>query len=206
MRHPQALDLLLEVHPVLRVETCRRLVQEQQCRSVHHAERDVESTPLPTGQRTDDPRPHALQVHRGEQLVAAFARSAASEAVTPPLHHEFVPHPLGVAGAVPLTDVPDGAAHRCRLRTDVVTSHGGRTGSGLQQRREHAQRGGLPGSVRAEEGEEFARMDGQVDATHRLHRPVFRGEMPRQPVGPDHGVVLRRVVHAQCRWWVMEAT
>ena len=53
----------------------------------------------------------------------------------------------------------------------------------LEQAGEHLDRGGLARGVRAEEGEEFALRNFEVEAVDRLERP----EMLGQSVDADHG-------------------
>ena len=78
-------------------------------------------------------------------------------------------HALGVAGAVALADVADAPAHAGR----VGARRRGRPRSavpevGAQQRGEHAQGGGLAGAVRAQERDQLALGDVEVEPAHGL--------------------------------------
>ena len=64
-----------------------------------------------------------------------------------------------------LRRTPAGSLREVAARTVAVPAVGGEQGG------EHAQRGGLAGAVRAEEADELARRDVEVDARDGLHRP-----------------------------------
>ncbi len=69
---------------------------------------------------------------------------------------------------------------------------GDRSGSrsGRQQSAEHAHRGGLPGTVRAEEAVDLALGDLEVEASHRIAVAEGSG----QPAGQNRGRCLGRMV------------
>ena len=69
----QAADVLPEVGAALRIEPRGRLVEEQQPRHVDEPHRDVEPTPLATGQGADDPALGAREVEPLHQLGGAAA-------------------------------------------------------------------------------------------------------------------------------------
>ena len=109
----QPLDLLLEVGPVLRVEAGRRLVEEQQPRRVHQADRDVEPAALAAGQGRDRAVGVLGEVERLDQLVGPAPRPPAGSARSARrLADQLVAAALGVPGGVALADVPD----RCGVR------------------------------------------------------------------------------------------
>ena len=78
----QPQDVLPEVGAALRVEPGRRLVEEQQPRPVHQAERDVEAAALAAGERPTLRSASGFEVERVEQLVAPrFRASRPAQAV-----------------------------------------------------------------------------------------------------------------------------
>ena len=62
----------------------------------------------------------------------------------------------GRVAAAALADVADALAHAVRFAAQVAAGDGRFAAGGRQQRREHAQGGGLAGAVGAEEAEDFA--------------------------------------------------
>jgi hypothetical protein len=70
----------------------------------------------------------------------------------------------------------------------VAGDRGGAAG-GRDQRGEHAQGGGLAGAVGAEEAEDLARLDGEVDAPYGFDRSVAAAEGVGESGGADdcHG-------------------
>ena len=70
---------------------------------------------------------------------------------------------------VVLGDDADPPLDRDRVPGDVVAGHPGPAAGRGDQRGEHADGGGLARAVRAEQAEELALRDVEVDAAHRLH-------------------------------------
>ena len=92
-----AQDVLPQVRPVLRVETGRGLVEEQQRRRVHQSHRHVEPAPLAAGQARDLALGQLGEVERLQQLVRrGAARPAPVEAVDDALGAQLVRGALGV--------------------------------------------------------------------------------------------------------------
>ena len=85
-----------------------------------------------------------------------------------------------------------GRRTRCCRRTSrwwrdhVVTGDLGRPGRRRDQGGQHPQGGRLAGAVGAEEGDELAAVDLEVEAADGLDRLLVAGEVPGQPAGPDH--------------------
>ena len=80
-----------------------------------------------------------------------------------------------------------------RLAEQVAAGDGGLAAGGRQQRREHAQRGGLAGAVGTEEAEDLAGFDAQVDAGHgfdRAARDVKVRRRPRVSIMGEHSAEL----------------
>ena len=106
----QAADVAPEVGPALRIETRGRLVEEQQPRHVDEPHRDVEPTPLPTGQGADDPALGAREIEPLHQLGGAAASLGGGDAVEPGLDDELLADQAVGARAAALPDVADVAA------------------------------------------------------------------------------------------------
>jgi hypothetical protein len=178
--------VLPEVGARLRVEAGRRLVEEHELRRVDEAERDVEPPALAAGQRRARPVPEALEVHPGEQLPAAGRGVGPADAVEAGLVDDLLAGArLGEAGAA-LGDVADPPADADRVLEQVAAGDGGRAGGGAQQRRQHAQGGGLAGAVGAEEADDLAGVDVQVDAAHGFDGSGTGGEGADEAAGFDH--------------------
>ncbi len=75
----------------------------------------------------------------------------------------------------------DRGAHRPRFAADVVAGDAGAAAGRQQQRGQHPHRGRLAGPVRAEEAEDFALLDLEVDPLHGEH--LAEGAL--QPGGDD---------------------
>ena len=86
-----------------------------------------------------------------------------------------------------LRDVADAAAHLARLADQVVTGDGRGAGARHQQGREHAQGRGLAGAVRAEQPDDLALGDIEIDAADRVNRTGLRLEAAGQAASVDHG-------------------
>jgi hypothetical protein len=84
-----------------------------------------------------------------------------------------------------LADVPDALTHAPRLAQQVMTRDRRLTAGGPEQRHQHPQRGGLARPVGAQEPEDLALRDRQVDAVHGDH-VALPPERPAQPSGLDH--------------------
>ena len=72
--------------------------------------------------------------------------------------------------------VTDDMAHGVGVAHDIVAEDLGRAGGGREKRGEDAQRGGLARAVGADEAEEIAAVDGQVERTERGHGAVRAGQ------------------------------
>ena len=70
-----------------------------------------------------------------------------------------------------LAGEPDDGTHLLRLADYVVTHHLGAAGIRRQQGREDADRGRLPGAVRAQDGQHGSLLDVEVDRPKRVRRP-----------------------------------
>jgi hypothetical protein len=153
---------------------------------VHQAERDVEPAALAAGQRGARPVPEALEVEAAEQLPAAGGGVRLADAVEAGLVEELLAGAGLRQAAAALGDVADPAADADRVFEEVVAGDGGRPGGGPQQRGEHAQRGRLAGAVGAEEADDLAGVDVEVDTADRLHGAGAGGERAGEAAGSDH--------------------
>ena len=105
---PQALDVLPEVGPRLRVQAGGRLVEEDQRRVVDQAHHDVEAALLAAGHVLGHPLPEALELELVEQLPAPLLGEPARHPVEHPVVHHLV---AGAGGA--RTSRPPGRRSRC---------------------------------------------------------------------------------------------
>lgn len=157
---------------------------------MHEAHRDVEPTALPAGEVGHLAGAVRRELEGVEQLVGASPGGPAVQPVDAALARELVDGPLRVPGPVALPDVPDAVADGVGLGDDVVSRDGGGARRRPGQRGEHAQGGRLAGPVGAEDGDELARRDVEVDAPHGVHGAALvppDGEVLGQCSGPDHG-------------------
>src|SRR5208282_6936863 len=76
-----------------------------------------------------------------------------------------------------LWQVTDAFAHFERIFEDVETRQPGRPAGGRQEAREDAHRGGLPGSVGAEETQDFAFIHAKGNLVHGANGAVLLGEV-----------------------------
>ena len=179
-------DVLPQVAPALRVQAGGRLVQEDQRRLVHQPERDLQPPPLPAGQRLDQPLLEPGQLELPGQQLRALPRLGPADAVQRGLVQQLLDDQAGRVGAAHrladgLRHVADLLAHLERVRQQVGACHRGRPRGRLEQRGQHAQRGGLARAVRPEEADDLALADGQVHAPDRLDRAPAALEGPREP-------------------------
>jgi hypothetical protein len=99
---------------------------------------------------------------------------------------QLLPHPrLGLRAAA-LRHVADPAPHLDRLAQQVAPRHARGSRRRSDQRGQHPQGRRLPGAVRAQEPDDLALGDVEVDAAHRLHLRPARLERPRESTRLDH--------------------
>ena len=192
------LHLLLQVHPVLRVEPGRRLVEEEDRRLLHQPDRHVQPAPLTPGELGDRTVGVLGEVERLEQLLGPGPGVAAGQAVGAGLADELVAPAVLVSGGVALTDVPDRAPDRGPVADDVEAGDLRRPRSRADQRGQHPERRRLAGAVRTEERDQLAGRDLQVEAANGLDRLLVARVVAGEPDGADHrppGVHLVVVGH-----------
>ena len=164
----EPLDLLPQRAAALRVETGRGLVEEEDPRPVHERERQVEP-PLHAARVAAHLAVGRVRVRptRSSSAAPRAARSAPRQAVERGLE-------LHVLGAGEerverglLERRPDRGAHPGSLVDHVVAGHARAARRGRQQRGEHVDGRGLAGAVGAQEAEDLAGRDLDVDAVNR---------------------------------------
>ena len=180
------LDVLPQVRPSLRVETRRRLVEEDQLRHVDEADGDVQPAPLPARHRLGLPLPEPVEVELPEQLPAALGGLGGAHAVEPGVVDDLLPRARLGRGRTALGDVADPAAHADRVGDEVAPGHGGGARRGFEQRRQHAQGRRLAGAVGAEEADDLTRLDVEVDADDGVHLLLALTECAGEPASVDH--------------------
>lgn len=188
----QASYEVLEVRAVLRVEAGRGLVEEQHLRQVHEPHRDVEAAALPAGERRHRPVRDGGEVEVDDELLGPAPGVRAGQAVGASLADQLVATELSVPGAVALADEADRPTYVALAGHDVVAGHERGARGGWDERGEHPERGRLACSVGAEEGDELALPDLEVEAADGLDGLLARGEVAGQPAGHDRrsGVVV----------------
>jgi hypothetical protein len=75
-----------------------------------------------------------------------------------------------------LAHIADLPAHLPGVAQQVIATDLCAPAGGWEQGRQHAHRGRLAGAIGAEEAKDFALVDAEVDAAHRLNGPLPRFE------------------------------
>ena len=102
----------------------------------------------------------------GEQVVGDRARVLQVTQLGD--QHEVLPAGEHLVDRGELAGQADRLAHVAGVRGDVEAVHGGGARVGLQQRRQDPHQRGLAGAVRAEQREDAARLDVEVDAAQHV--------------------------------------
>ena len=179
-RLSETLQLLhdrLELGTRARIQTGRRLVEQQHFRIVQHGAREQHALPLPFRKSADRilrARRHAHEIERvGDDAAGAGLRTVEREEEL-----EILLDGERVVGRESLGHVSERARRRATVVDDVVTRDSRDAAVRPLDARENSQRGRLPRAVRAEETADFAALDEQVDAGERreiaiaLHEPA----------------------------------
>ena len=135
--------------------------------------------------RSVEPEPH-------QHLVGGGTRRPRSHAEEPPVEVQVLPHGERAVERVGLRHHPDQLLGDCRVRDHVDVADVRLPCRGDRSRREHARGRGLAGAVRAEQAEDLALEDREVEAVHRLHRA-------RVDLGQADGADDRRAISRQRR-------
>ena len=164
-------DRLPDLDPRLWIESGRRLVEEEHGRVADQAHRDVEATAHPARVGRHPAAGRVGQVEPGQQVV----RDRAGVVEVPQLgdQDEVLPSGEDLVDGGELAGEADRLAHLRGLGGDVVPVDGRSSAVGLEQRGQDLHHRGLAGTVGAEQGEDGARRNAQIDAPE--HRVVAEG-------------------------------
>ena len=168
LRLVQIPDLRPELVPALGVEAEGRLVEEDDLRRVQEAARDLEPPSHAAGELLHQRVAAIPELEEPQQPLAALEPDLAGHVVEQRVHLHVLPRGQVAVEARILEDDaelrPGGV--RVRRRIQPVEPH--RAARRPEQRRHHLDRGGLPGAVRTEEGEDLAAADFERHALDRL--------------------------------------
>jgi len=145
----------------------RGLVQEQQSGPTDEGTREVQPAPHAAGVGLDDPTTGLHEVELLQQLPGTRACLLAGQLVQPPEHPQVLLSGQVLVDGRVLAGEPDDRSQLLRVRDHIESGYGGASGVRLQQRRQDAHRGGLAGTIRAEQAQDAAFFDFEVDAVQR---------------------------------------
>jgi hypothetical protein len=162
----QAMDQLVKLTPGVRVESRRRLVEEEQLGPSDDADRDIEAATLPTGQGTDLLVRLLTQTDHGDQLFHVVRPGALGcgvrRVVAPQVGEELPWRPARV--------VTPGLEHHTDARSPVLVAlrridsqHINRAGRGQPEAFENLDRRGFSGPIRPEQSDDLTPVHGEVD-------------------------------------------
>ncbi len=154
-----------------RVQTGGGFVEEDQLGGDHDAGRDVDPPPHATGIGLHLPSASFGQTERVEQLGRPRLGRRPRVAPQPGEQHEVVHARQVFVDRCELAGHAHSAAHRVGLGDDVVTEHPCAAVGRPQQRRQHADGGGLAGAVGSKYAVDEARRNPQVQTVHRPRVP-----------------------------------
>ena len=163
-------QLLPETAPRFRVDRTGRLVEEQQLRRMHDRAGQRQALLLPAAHGAGELRRLRLQVVGLEQGVDPLAARRARQALHAGEEQQVLAHAEVLVQRELLGHVPHPPPQGLGLRRDAQAEHLDLAGAGGQQPAQHADGGGLPGSVRAEEAVHRRARHRQVDRVDRLQR------------------------------------
>jgi hypothetical protein len=189
----EPLDLLPHHGPRLRVKPGGRLVEEQDLRLVHEAERDVEAALHATRVALDEAAARLGQAEPVEQLIAAAPGRRRLQAVQVGLEDVVLPPGRARVGTRALPDDADGPAHRGRAAQDVNAFHARGALVGPGEAGEDLDGGRLAGAVGADEGVDDAPRDREGEAVERPDAGLARAPARASPgarVGLDEAARL----------------
>ena len=180
---PSSLGQPLEEAPdaaaVDRVEAERRLVEEEDRGAVEDAAGEVDLAAHPAGEGADRVMAAVLQFEQGQHLLDPVPQLGPPEPVEPARQLQVL---LGRELAVErrlLEDEADVLAHRQRFGDDVVAVDLGAAAGRADQRRQHVDHRRLARPVGAEEAEELAAADVDVDRLDGAQLAVVLAEPER---------------------------
>lgn len=162
-------EQVAQLHPAVRVESGRRLVEQQHRRLMDERPGQPEPLFLAAGEHVHRPVGELLQPRQPQQLRRPLTPPLPPQPVGRADELQVLPRGEVVVDAEHVRRPPHPGAHRLRLPDRVVPGHPHVTGVGHQQRGQDEQQRGLPGAVRADEGGHLARSGGEVDAADILY-------------------------------------
>ena len=160
----EAVDLVPELAPRLRIDAGGRLVEEQQPRLVHDAGGEREPLLPAAGERAGELVLAARQAEAVERLVDGLAE--VRQRIEPRDELEVLADRQILVEGEALRHVADLALDRLGLALDVVAEAGPLAGGRPEQAADQADRRRLAGAVRPEEADDLARRDLEVDIVH----------------------------------------
>src|SRR5665647_1099850 len=178
----QLVQDLPERQPALRVQTGRRLVEEEDVRAMGDAARDHEALGHAAGQRVHARLGAVGQAELLQQLVGASAGVAGARAEIPAVVVQILRDGQAAVEGVGLRHDADHLLGQRRMRDDVDAAHAGAACRRDHARRQHADGGGLTGAVRPEQAEDLARLHAQVERHDGMD---VAGERLREPARGD---------------------
>jgi hypothetical protein len=162
----QSADLVPHAGPALRVEPGGGLVEEEHLRFVDDAHRDVHPPPLATRVCLAGTVGEVGEREGFQGGPGPADRLALADVVHPRVQDQLLPRAGVVPRATTLRDVADQLAHLRRIGEKVDTRDGRPSRVRWEQRGQHPQGGRLAGPVGAEEAEDLALVDLEVNASY----------------------------------------
>lgn len=153
----------------LRVQSGGRLVEEDDRRVADQAHRDVEPATHPAGVGGRLPGPRLGQSESGQQVVGDLVRIL--QVAQPGDQDQVFPAGEHLVDCSELAGQADRLPHLQGFGGDVEVLDDRGAGVGLEQRRQYPHQGRLAGSVGAEQGEDAAACNLEVDAAQ--HRQIL---------------------------------
>src|SRR5437773_2354679 len=148
-------DVLPHSCPVLRIESRRRLVEEQHLRMRNEGHREIEALPHPARVRPGAAVRGVLQVNRLQQLRNSLLSFPLREMVQRALEAQVLSARELVIDSDLLGRIPNDLADGGGILVHVDTVHDRGSGCLLDERRDHFDRRRLARAVRAEESKDF---------------------------------------------------
>ena len=207
-RQPVAVQLVEDLpqgEAALRVEAGGRLVEEQDVRIVRDAARDHQTLGHAARERVDAGRGAVGQTELLQQFRRPRPRLPPVHPEVPAVVVEVLPYGEAAVERVGLGDDADRLLGQGRFAGHVHATDAGPARRRHHAGREHADCGRLAGAVGAEQAEDLARGDGQVESVDRLHAAGIRLREPLrlddilEVAGDGHSI--RRDSHHPSPWF-----
>ena len=178
----QLADQLPHPKATARVEAGGRLVEEQDGRLRDQAAGKVQATPHPTGVGLDRPIRRLHQIEASHQLACPPAGVGRGEVVQAPDHLQVLASREQFIQRGELPGHPDPCPHLRRLMFHIKSRDGRLAGVRVGERGQDADRGRLARAVGAQDGEDPALGDLEVDPA----QGVRLAKVLLQAACPDH--------------------